>query len=128
MVAMKRRARPPKDEKALEMIGASVRQMREDARMTADEVARQRGHTPQWLFEIERGASSLSFIEAIAISKIFGCPVEMLANPTSTYSVFRQPSSLADWQAMYRDQPARASAHFNLDRLFDDTEKVVARS
>jgi hypothetical protein len=98
-----------------------VRQQREDARLTADEVARQRNHTPQWLFEIERGASSLSFVDAVELAAILGCPVEAFAPSHIQFSTFRQPETLGDWNTMYRDQPARAGAHFNLDRLF--TEK-----
>jgi transcriptional regulator with XRE-family HTH domain len=123
---VKRRARPPRDERALTAIGQRLRQLRGENRLTADEVARQQDHTPQWLYEIERGASTLNFIDAVGLARIYGCPLEMFAGPTATFSVFRQPQSLGDWQAMYRDNAARASAHFNLDRLFGDAEKSVS--
>lgn len=110
----------PIDFQALAAIGGRMRRVREDAGLTTTEVARQRGHSPQWLSDIERGEANITLYEAAHLARIYGTPIELFIGPTVAPSAFRLPVTLADWQAMYRDQPGRAAAHWQLDKIYND--------
>ena len=110
---------PPIDFAALTAIGSRMRRAREDAGLTTTEVARKRGHSPQWLSDIERGEANITFYEAAYLARIYETPIEMFVGPTVAPSSFRIPQSLTDWQAMYRGQPGRAHAHYDLDEVYN---------
>lgn len=121
---IRKRNTPTIDFEALAAIGARMRRAREDAGLTTTDVAHRRGRTPQWLSEIERGNANISFYEAANLSRIYGTPIEMFVGPAVAPSTFRLPQSLADWQAMYRQLPGRAYAHYQLDELYNEAAQV----
>lgn len=87
------------------------------------------GHSatlPSGSTRFEGGRSALLLADAIRIAKICQAPLENLAHPQATPSTFRQPITMEDWRAMYRQDEARANAHFSLDRLFNNTAAVAS--
>lgn len=117
-MAVPRKSLPPIDFAALQAIGARLRRAREDAGFSSTEVAKKRGKTAQWLLEIERGRSNISFYDIVHLARLYGCPVEMFVGEGAVHSAFRVPVTLGDWQALYRSDPNRAAAHYNLDQVF----------
>lgn len=122
----KRKRSPNIDYDALAAIGARMRQAREDAGLTAREVATKRGRSPQWLSDIERGGANTTLYEAAHLARIYGTPIEMFVGPTVAPSTFRIPQTLSDWQAMFRNQPGRAYAHYQLEEIFTEAEQKKA--
>ena len=119
-MSIKRKNSPGIDYDALAAIGARMRRAREDTGLTSTEVAHKRGHSPQWLSDIERGGANVTLYEAAYLARIYGTPIEMFVGPTVAPSTFRLPQTLADWQAMYREQPGRARAHYQLDEIYNE--------
>jgi len=99
-----------------------MRRMRDDAGLTAAEVAGRRDRTTQWLTEIERGNSNVTLYDAIRLARIYDCPMEAFVTPGVTRSAFRQPVTIADWKMVSPPAPKRAMAHYSLDSLFMDAE------
>lgn len=119
-MVVQKKQRAPIDHQALSAIGARLRRAREDAGLTANEVATRRDRTTQWLTEIERGNSNVTLYDAVWLAKIYATPLESFVMPGVNPSAFRVPVTMADWKAMYPSQPKRASAHYSLDSLFED--------
>lgn len=108
-------------------IGARVKDARLEAGMTQSELATcLAGRQKSWISLIEQGRIGLNTLDFIRLSDVLDKPLHyffsdgLLSAPQVVV-----PSRLEDWQAMWPRDPARAKAHFEVDRIFESGNRTV---
>lgn len=104
--------------------GARIRQAREAAGFTQDELSQMCGFSRGvWISEIERGLHSIDAQELRRIAQLTRYPIEWFLDPEYDQKAILPPQSVPEWERLYPDQPQLARAHANLDTILEPPKR-----
>jgi transcriptional regulator with XRE-family HTH domain len=104
----------------MEGFGARIKRTRTDElHLTQEEFARKLGFTTgAWASDVENGLNGIDVSVLYDICKLAKYPADYFLDPS--WEAHRQdvPQTRLDWERMFRGEPSRAAAHWELDSLF----------
>lgn len=106
-----------------EQFRRNVGQRMQDARLAAGltqaEVARELEASDAWISNVENGVINIDTSVLVALSKLYGWPVEWFLMDERMPSGLRTPHTIADWEMLFPESKAKAAALYQVAKAFD---------
>lgn len=109
----------PERKKLIRMTGQRIKQARLEIGMNQPEMAGELGWTRSGWSDVELGINSIDPHDLQKIAELTGYTVDFFVNPNYNPLKIQQPTTMADWDALYPDDHGRARAHYDLDRAWN---------
>ena len=100
-------------------VGRRLADARRAAKLTQAEVAKEVGASDAWISNIENGVINIDTSILVALSKIYGWPIEWFLMDERLPSGLRQPSTIADWEMLFPESKAKAAALYQVAKAID---------
>jgi transcriptional regulator with XRE-family HTH domain len=99
-------------------LGRRIYEARKDADLTQAELAKLIDASTTWVTNIERGDFNVDLGVMVKLAEKLQKPIDwFLRSEPHVPSRFRVPSTRAEWEVMFKNDPKRAAAHAALDEI-----------
>ncbi len=112
-------------------LGRRLREARQRAGLTQEELAGQVGRKKNWLSDIERGRRGIDVHTLQRVADLTGRSIEYFTNPgfeRKRREMLPRPATREDWELLYAGEPERAAAHASIDDAFEGARRLLESS